>query len=43
MTPLGKTKKQCIEMIQGFVANDLSKLLECDVKCKLLANHTGRT
>ena len=35
MTPLGKTKKECIEMVQAFVANDLSVLLECHVVCKL--------
>jgi len=35
MTPLGKNKQECINMIQAFVANDLSKLLECQVECKL--------
>ena len=35
MTPFGNDKRECIQVIQGFVANDLSKLLECDVRCIL--------
>ena len=35
MTPLGKTKKECIDMIQAFVATDLGKLLETHVECHL--------
>ena len=38
MTPLGKTKKECIQMIQAFVSKDLSDLLECRVECKLHTN-----
>lgn len=38
MTPLGKTKNECIGMIEAFVAKDLSDLLECNVTCKLHTN-----
>ena len=35
MTPLGKNKKECKQMIQAFVAKDLSDLLETNVECYL--------
>tara|TARA_R110000824_G_scaffold275648_2_gene464310 strand:+ start:117 stop:1022 length:906 start_codon:yes stop_codon:yes gene_type:complete len=35
MTPLGDTKQECVDMLQGFVGKDLTDLLECNVACKL--------
>jgi len=35
MTALGRTKRECIKLIEGLVATDLSGLLECNVECKL--------
>jgi 7-cyano-7-deazaguanine reductase len=38
MTPFGNNKEECIQIIQSFVAKDLSDLLECDVQCVLHTN-----
>ena len=38
MTPFGENKKECIQIIQAFVARDLSNLLETNVECILHTN-----
>ena len=40
MTPFGNNKEECIQIIQSFVAKDLSDLLECDVECILHTNQS---
>ena len=35
MTKLGATEEDCVSIVEETVSNDLSKLLECEVKCQL--------
>ena len=35
MHKIGKTAEECVESIEDIASHDLSKLLECDVKCQL--------
>ena len=35
MTRLGATEEECVKSIEDTTSSDLSKLLDCEVKCKI--------